>query len=257
MWKNQRKESYFYNMRKFHNNIKRNLYNKYAKNAEVLELAFGRGGDLGKLFDNNVKRVTGYDIDTSSVMESKRRLMEYPKDFQEKVLLYTKDLGIEVVNGKEEFDVISCMFAFHYFLKSQETFYNIFDTIKNNLKIGGMFIGTCFDSNLVKERVTKPFIDNYFKIELKEETGTLFGNKINVKQIDNLNSFIYNPSDEYLVDFEWLTKIMKMSGFDLVETKLFKNLNSDKFRLKYTEKDISYLNRYFVFKKVLNITKQI
>jgi len=256
-WKKQRQQSYFYNMRKFHNNIKRDLYNKYSKNTSVLELAFGKGADLGKLFDNKVNRVIGYDIDDISVVEAKRRLMEYPIDFQKKVSLYTKDLSNDIVKGEQDFDVISCMFAFHYFLMNQDTFYNIFDTINNNLKIGGIFMGTCFDGNLVKQRLTKPFTDEHFKIELVSLNEGLFGNKINVKQIDNLSSSIYNPSDEYLVDFEKLTTVMRMLGYDLIDTKLFRNLNSDKFTLKYTEKDVSYLNRYFVFEKKVNITERL
>ena len=35
--KGERVQSYFYNMRRFHNNIKRSLYDKYTKNIDKLD----------------------------------------------------------------------------------------------------------------------------------------------------------------------------------------------------------------------------
>jgi mRNA (guanine-N7-)-methyltransferase len=51
-------------MRRFHNNVKRQLYDKYTKNIyKLLDLACGKGGDLDKWVSNNIKYVVGYDID--------------------------------------------------------------------------------------------------------------------------------------------------------------------------------------------------
>jgi mRNA (guanine-N7-)-methyltransferase len=42
-------------------------------------------------------------------------------------------------------DVISCMFATHYFFESAEKFAGFLQNISENLKVGGYFIGCCFD----------------------------------------------------------------------------------------------------------------
>lgn len=252
-WKKQREQSYFYNMRKFHNSIKRELYNNYTKGKSVLELSVGKFGDLGKLFDNNVSRVVGYDIDANSINEAKRRLTEYPIEFQKNVELDVLDLSTNIIPG-DKFDVISCMFALHYFFKSEDTFLTILTSIENNLKVGGIFMGTIFDGKSLIKRLETPFDDTHFKLTRKVENESLFGNTINVLLKDDVSGAeIYNPEDEFIVDFERFTLVMELLGFELIESKLFKDIDSSKFRLKPTEKDVSYLNRTFVFKRISDI----
>ena len=259
-WQKQRQQSYFYNMRKFHNAIKRELYNKYTESKSVLEVSFGKGGDYGKLFDNKVTRVVGYDIDANYIAEANRRLLEYPIEFQKAVSLHVLDLSTNVIPGDQEFDVVSCMFALHYFFKSEDTFLTILSSIENNLKVGGIFMGTFFDGKSLIRRLESPFDDRHFKLTRKDETDTLFGNKINVSLKDDINissAEIYNPEDEYIVDFDKFTKVMELLGFELVESLLFNEIDSSKFRLKNTEKDVSFLNRTFVFRRITDINQDL
>ena len=53
------------------------------------------------------------------------------------------------------FDVISSQFSMHYYFKSEETFYGFLENIKENIKSGGYFIGTCYDG----ERIFNHFKD--------------------------------------------------------------------------------------------------
>lgn len=260
MWKKQRQQSYFYNMRKFHNGIKRDLYNQYTNSKNVLELSIGKGGDLGKLFENKVTRVVGYDIDANSITEAKRRLTEYPNDFQEKVELHVLDLSTNVLSGNGDFDVISCMFAMHYFFKSEDTFLTILSSIENNLRVGGILMGTFFDGKSLINRLNAPFNDpTHFKLTREVTNETLFGNTINVLLKDNIDissAEIYNPEDEYIVDFERFTLVMGMLGFELIQSDLFSKLNND-YKLNKTERDVSFLNRTFVFKRVADINRDL
>jgi mRNA (guanine-N7-)-methyltransferase len=259
-WQKQRQQSYFYNMRKFHNAIKRDLYNKYANSKSVLEVSFGKGGDYGKLFDNSVTRVVGYDIDANSIAEANRRLLEYPIEFQNAVSLHVLDLSTNIIPGAQDFDIVSCQFALHYFFKSEDTFLTILSSIENNLKVGGIFMGTFFDGKSLEERLKFPFDDPHFKLTRKATTETLFGNTINVSLKDDINissAEIYNPEDEYIVDFEKFTKVMELLGFKLVESVLFNEIDSSKFRLKNTEKDVSFLNRTFVFRRLADINQDL
>lgn len=258
MWKKQRQQSYFYNMRKFHNSIKRDLYNKYAHSKSVLELSIGKGGDLGKLFDNKVTKVVGYDISSDSITEAKRRMSEYPQSFRDIVELDVLDLSTNVVPGNQEFDVISCMFAMHYFFKSEDTFLTILSSIENNLKVGGILMGTFFDGTSLVSRLDLPFTDPHFTLTRKDMNETLFGNTINVVLKDDINSAeIYNPEDEYIVDFERFTLVMGLLGFELIESDLFKDLYEKHYKLNHTERDVSFLNRTFVFKRVTDINKDL
>jgi SAM-dependent methyltransferase len=236
-WIKDRKKSYFYNMRKFNNSVKRILYNKYCCKKSVLDLASGKGGDLNKLFLCNVKSVLGYDINEDSVKESNKRLKEYPQDFQNKVKYYNKDLCKEIILLSEPVDVVSCMFAFHYFI---ENFDIIIKSINKNLKKEGYFIGCCFDGNLIKERLNSPFLDNHFNIIKLNE------NEINVLLKETV---LNDPEPEYLVDFSDLTEKMIHNGFKLIENKLFKDYYKDNFKMSETEKDVCFLNKTFVFKR--------
>ena len=224
-------------MRKYHNNIKRNIYNKYCKNKSILELAVGKAGDLHKWKSCNIKKVVGYDINSDSIKEAKRRVSEYSKKFQEKIILSVKDLTKEQVVLSEKIDIVSCMFAFHYFIKDLDL---ILESIKVNLKKDGYFIGCCFDGDKIKKRLKNPFNDTNF----------------NISQIDNerisvllKETTVLNTSEqEYLVDFKEICVKMEKSGFKLIEFVHFDAYNYQEFNLSETEKDTSFLNVLFVFK---------
>lgn len=252
-WKHQRQQSYFFQMRKYHNQIKNEIYKTYTPNQSVLELAVGRGADFNRLYNNNVKQVVGYDINEDSIIEAKSRLLKYNVDFQNKVKLNVLDLSKNVIKGNQEFDVVSCMFALHYFFESEQTFNTIVESIRINLKTGGVFLCTIFDGELVKKRLTLPFNDQeHFNIKLIHQTSSPFGNAINVSIKDNTETNTnanYNPDTEFVVNYTDFVTLMKSNGFDLLESKLFNTYNHSKFKLTETQKDISFLNRMYVFIK--------
>ena len=50
---------------------------------------------------------------------------------------------------KTRADCMSCMFAIHYFFETRETYAGFLKNVAENLKIGGYFIGCCFDGKKV------------------------------------------------------------------------------------------------------------
>ena len=253
MYQVQRKQSYFFQMRTFHNQIKRQLYDTYTNNINnLLEICVGSSGDLNKWVSNKIKNVVGYDINSVSIKEGERRVKDI-KGYTPNISLSVKDLSVEIIKGNQEFDVVSCMFALHYFFESEQTFNTVIESIKNNLKPNGIFICILFDGELVKRRLTLSFNDqDHFNIKLIETLNTPFGNTINVSIKDNSETNTnanYDPSNEYLVDYADLITLMKFNGFDLLESKLFNTYNYSKFKLTETQKDISFLNRMYVFVK--------
>jgi len=253
----ERRKTYFFNMRKYHNHIKRSMYNKYSKpHDKLLELAVGKGGDLDKWVKNKISQVHGYDIDKASIKEAKNRVKKIKSIDPPKIKLHVKDLSEKILKGKNDVDIVSCMFAFHYFLRDKESFENIMTSINNNIKPGGVFMGTLFDGksilNVLKNNsfeLTKMTGEVVFDIKKKNKNTSFFGQTMSVFIGETV---LDTPADEYIVDFEKLTEKLSSYGFVLLESKMFEDFYEDKFKLNTNSKTISFLNRNFVFKKIKN-----
>ena len=191
------------------------------------------------------------------------------------------------VNG---FDVSSCQFAIHYMFENKKTFYNFMRNVAECTKINGYFIATCYDGrtifNILKKKqqgeskdiyvddkkvwsITKDYVDDIF-----EDNDSCLGYKISVYQ-DTINQTL----PEYLVNFDFLTLTMDKYGFSLITRDEARNMGlpegsgmfqelynemkqeikknpkkekdyKDAVNMKSYEKDISFLNRFFVYKKV-------
>ena len=188
---------------------------------------------------------------------------------------------------KNGFDVSSCQFSLHYFFENKYTVHNFIRNVAECTRLGGIFIGTCFDGKTVFNTLRNvrigngnEVIDNGIKlwemVKLYEHTTfendeTSLGYKINVYQHS-----IHRYIEEYLVNFTYFSQLMHMYGFELLNkaesqshkfnasTGMFEDLYKSMLReipydddkLHYAlnmtsqEKSISFLNRYFIFKKV-------
>jgi hypothetical protein len=51
--------------------------------------------------------------------------------------------------AREGFDTVSCMFSAHYFFKDRVTLDGWLQNISDTLKLGGYFVGCCFDGDAV------------------------------------------------------------------------------------------------------------
>ena len=192
--------------------------------------------------------------------------------------------------GADGFNVSSCQFALHYMFEDNVTFYNFMRNVAECTKINGYFITTCYDGKTIfkmlnrKEQgesveiykddkkvwsVTKDYDNESFS-----DDDSSLGYQISVYQ-DSINQTL----PEYLVNFDFLVLTMEKYGFVLVTREEAKTLGlpegSGMFIDLYTtmmdnirrnpksekdygyapdmtryEKDISFLNRYCVFKKV-------
>lgn len=245
----------FYNLRKFHNWIKNRLLKIYAKNVNnLLDLASGKGGDISKWNENNIKNVIGYDIDHDSIIEAKKRLkVLHPIT---SIKFYELDLSKNVVYSKiPRYDIITSMFAFHYFFRTKKTFNIIKQSLNENLKIGGYFIGSLFDSESVKLQLKKGFTDpskfNVISKSSKRKNKSYFGNKINVYL---KGTVLDKPTDEYTVSFNFLVNELRKDGYILIESEMFNVIypewKTESKKLNKIEKEISFMNRYFVFKRI-------
>lgn len=251
----KKNDEYFHNMRKFHNNIKKELINKYASNCnKLIDFCCGKGGDMHKWINSNIKYVIGYDINENYLKEAQKRYenLKKQKNIYTNIIYKHIDLSSNIINLEgDKADIITCNFALHYFFENEKIF-DIFKTsLINNLKINGYFIGTIFDGfsiiNNINNQIDKNF-DQLFKIDNLNINNTLFGNKIKVYLRD---SIIDNISYEYLIFFGKFVSKMEDNGFILIDSKLFSEFEEIKYLENY-EQTFSALNRYFVFKFINN-----
>jgi hypothetical protein len=191
--------------------------------------------------------------------------------------------------GHNGFDVSSCQFAIHYMFENKSIFYNFIRNVAECTKLYGYFIATCYDGrtifNMLKRKqegeskeiyvddkkvwsITKSYDATTF-----EDNESCLGYKIDVYQ-DSINQTL----PEYLVNFDFLTSTMDKYGFTLINrdearqmklpegsgmfSELFNAMENEVKRnpekesdykgalfMKDYEKDISFLNRFFVYKK--------
>ena len=221
------------NMRKFHNWVKMNLYKKFIKKGgSVLEIASGRGGDLRKLDQIGVKNAVMMNIAKNGLQEAEGRYNKMNTKMNVKFIEANATTNVrDLLPKMKKYDVVSIMFAFHYFIKHLDT---IFANIDHGLKKGGYLMLTTFDKNLVKE------INNEtFKIKKKNEnTISVYAESIGER-------------DEYLVDYDKLIGFFATNGYSVEYDHLFKELYGDWGKnMGNQEKEFSFMNRAIVFKKM-------
>lgn len=179
------------------------------------------------------------------------------------------------------FNVVSCQFATHYFFENETKLDNFIYNISQYLKVGGFFIGTCLDGQLIKKKLAsikqgqhvQGAIDSRVVWDIKK----LYSNNRSIKlgeQIEVFMESIGQPIKEYLVDFNLLQSklavkgILPMNKEDCEKFGIDKSIENFKstfakistlkpqtalmreiLEMSEVEKEYSFLNTWFIFKK--------
>lgn len=215
-----------------------------------------------------------------------------PKDRKELKEGVYKNYGI----GHDGFNISSCQFALHYFFENNTVFHSFLRNLAECTKIGGYFIGTCYDGKVVFDKLRNKnknesisIMRNEHKMfeitKLYDETSfpdneMSIGYMINVYQESINKTFA-----EYLVNFDYFIRMMENYGFVLVNktdaekmdlpngsglfSELYTHMENEieqtpnrKYDYKSSnsmnsdEKWISFMNRYFVFHKIRNVDSE-
>lgn len=195
--------------------------------------------------------------------------------------------------GKNGFQVSSCQFALHYFFENVNTFHNFMRNVSECTALNGYFIGTCYDGKTIFNRLRQlnqnESVELYengvkiwqavkdYDIDAFDDDESCLGQQISIFQ-ESINQLI----PEFLVNFDYLKRIAENYGFVLLQsseckafrvpnsTGMFRELfnlmvnesrtnkykeseYSDALNMTANEKEISFLNRYFIFKKISNV----
>ena len=171
------------------------------------------------------------------------------------------------------FDVGSIQFAVHYMFENKYTLNNFIKNCADTIKVGGHFIGTCYDGEKVFEMLkdidtseTKELyldkkkiwhIRKQYSSQLPFKDDDVLGYTIGVYQ-ESIN----NEFDEYLVNFKYFIEIMGAYGFmpmspvkEILPIDSFESIyKRGGYTLTDEEQKISFLNNYFIFKKVRQVS---
>ena len=225
--------------------------------GKILDLCCGKGVDINKIKRAKYSEIVGMDIDLTGIkvaQERYRTIIPMPKPkayyvrgdsrkliwpeqataFTEADKIYTK----KYIPMKYYFDTVSIQFCFHYFLENEITFRTILQNINDNLKIGGHVIGTCFDGERIYKSLEgkgtiqgkTPSGEILWKIDKKYSTTKLVfdSKKSNFgKKIDVFVKSIGQVHTEYLVNFNYVDKMMEEYGFKKVMIKPFEEFYNE------------------------------
>lgn len=120
------------------------------------------------------------------------------------------------------FHAVSLQFALHYFWESMASLRNLLSNVHNNLRTGGVFMGTCLDGAKVAEGlVGRSTLEGHHKGDIlwritkrypDDQEGSV--NPVG-KAIDVYMSSIQKTHTEYLVDFHHLVEMLNKVPYSM------------------------------------------
>ena len=268
----------------FNSFVKRKLLDKFKNAKWLVDLAAGKGQDLFRVSNANIKNALFIDNDPQALSELITRKNDFRRGIKTlNTRIYTKvvDLTSEhehTINSIKKIgvpvgsiDVVMCNFAIHYFTETPARVRNIVQLVWSLLKPGGHFFFTAFSGkkifNSLKNKdvwdiregpVLKYSIKKKYKSNNLEQTG---------QKIDVILPFSGGRYyTEYLVNFDYLLNEFKSNNFVVEKRGGFKSFlplfksESEKFYKKISKDDAQFLALYdyaMVRKKIGRGQKQL
>lgn len=189
--------------------------------------------------------------------------------------------------ARNGFNVVSCQFAIHYFFSDNDSLHRFLTNVAECCALDGYFIGTTFDGetifDLLKDKQKGDVITIYSKednhkvweVQKLYEMET-FDPKSHIYPISVYQDTINKTFTEYLVHYDYLKELLQEYGFEEsphlkfgkqstgMFSELFYTMQREKrqdkrfenaIKMNDEQKQISFLNRYFIFKKVRDSNK--
>jgi ribA/ribD-fused uncharacterized protein len=169
---------------------------------------------------------------------------------------------LKEIANVQHWDVMACQFAIHYACKDEETFKTFIQNVSNHCK--SVFFGTCMDGMSVysllagKDRYIlrssgRTFAQIDKKYDDEGEWKDEFGQEIEV-MLESTDK----PIVEFLVPFQKIVQMFEEAGFELLETKMFKDLyvGQSGISLDASKQEFTSLHRTFAFKRIGEMGKK-
>lgn len=155
-------------LKKFNNWIKSVLIGKFAwrpkgaPGANVLDIGCGKGGDLNKWKQAQIRLYVGLDIAETSVDQARDRYFKlnrpgfdghfFAHDCYSKPI---SDVLPEQLQIRDQYDNVTMQFCMHYAFESASKARMMIENVSRYLRKGGYFIGTIPNAELLLERLNQ------------------------------------------------------------------------------------------------------
>lgn len=195
--------------------------------------------------------------------------------------------------AEQGFDICSIQFAIHYMFENKKTLHNFLRNVSETTKVGGYFIGTSYDGKQIFDLLKRVKQDQNIQInEGDYKIWEIIKRYDHNEFLDNASSIgyaidVYQESinktfREYLVNYDYLTILLENYGFTLITREEAKDMGlpsgngsfgdlyrimekecgtqrkkcndyGDALDMSQDDKFISFLNKYFIYKKTHNV----
>jgi mRNA (guanine-N7-)-methyltransferase len=195
------------------------------QNAQILDLACGRGGDMSKWKRREPSRIMFLDISLESLKVCFRRFQQTfgrhcIADF---ILGDSFHFPLSQIFPNLKFHLSSCQFALHYSFKSQQDARSAVQVLSSNIYEGGYIILTLPNAEHLitlfqKALPSRKICNGLFSAERRFELNDIpqFG----AEYIFYLENTVFHVP-EYLVHFESLIQLFSEHDVELVEHNTF------------------------------------
>ncbi len=231
----------------------------------IIDLASGKGQDLGRINNLGFKNGIFLDNDKNALMELINRKFNLKSNKHKNMKIFTQEINLnssykDIIKSidkfnvqKESIDVMICNFAIHYIISSDSNLINLIQLLQYYLKPNGRFIFTCFNGkkifNLLQNSDTWNLYENDFmKYSIKKLYSST--NLTNTGQkIDVLLPFSNNTYyTEYLINLDYLNNVFNDNNF-LTEVSesfscLFDNFKTNKYHNLLSKQDKEFIDLY-------------
>ena len=256
--------------RNYNSFVKSELFNRFKNTEWTMDLASGKGQDLFRYATYNMKNVIFLEIDKLALLELISRKFLFVDDEKIKnnmnILVQNVDLldnysdnikAISNVYNERYIDLIMCNFAFHYFVKNEESLENVCKLINHYLRKGGKFVFTAFNGNKIINLLENNYgnwmvkVGDKVKYEIRRKYSSddlkkSIGQKIDVLLPFSNNSFY----EEYLINIRTIENAFKKYNIVLETNNSFLSyINEYKGNLDDDDKTYVNLYHYYIFMK--------
>jgi hypothetical protein len=242
----------------------------------IVDIGCGRGADLKRYFDANVKNLIAIDSDKAAIAELIRRKHIFANDnsiIKKSTNIYAvladmttkyEDILATIYSSIEDIqpnsiDCIICNLSIHYYIYTSELLQNFINFVDNMLKVNGSLVITCFFGkevfNLLKDLNEGQIWSSYEDCVLKYSIKKMYSSNMleNMGQkIEVIHPFSRgNYYEEYLINIDFLINEFSKYNYKVtvnnnISNKIinsFKSSNSN-MAIKLTKNDELYLSLY-------------
>ena len=226
-------------MRRYHNNVKRDLLNDYFGDCRgvLIDSGTGRGGDFLKWKNMKFSNIISIEPSSENIKEMKSRLIKIKEivDIKEVSKQNENLLDVQFLNTTlEDYDTISkivyknlndrkicgltSFFSLQFIAKSKENFDNALKTLDIVMPKDSIFLCIVMDSEKVNSLLDENGVYecDTFKIERKKyNSKKLFGNKIITTLKDE--SSMVKDVEEYLFPIDHFITSMIDLGYEPIQ----------------------------------------